>query len=80
MNKFEYVITLLKNELKEYYISSDMKKELREAIRILKKENKKGKVIFKAKLKKGENLSKVIEQVLYPKYIGKEIIIRREVK
>ena len=35
-----------------------------------------GEVIFEAKLKKGENLSKVIEQVLYPRYIDKKIIIK----
>ena len=46
---------------------------------IMKNQRENEIVIFKVKLTNDVNLSKVIEQILYPKYIGKTIIIR-EVK
>lgn len=52
------------------------KRQVRYLINRVNKLPKDEVVIFKAKLTKGVNLSKVIEQVLYPKYIGKEIVIK----
>lgn len=48
------------------------------ATEICRLQSKNQKIIFKAKLEKGIILTKVIGQVLYPKYIGKEIIILEE--
>ena len=59
-----------------FYSKEDYENCINEILSLIPAE---GEVIFKAKLKKGVNLSKVIEQILYPKYINKEIIIR-EVK
>ena len=41
MGKFDYVISLLKNEINEFYVSPDMEKEIRKAIKVLKKEGEK---------------------------------------
>jgi len=41
MGKFDYVISLLKNEINEFYVNKEMEKEIREAIKVLKKEGKK---------------------------------------
>ena len=41
MGKFDYVISLLKNEIDEFYLSEYMEEEIREAIKVLKKEDEK---------------------------------------
>ena len=38
MGKFDYVISLLENEINEFYVNKEMEKEIREAIKVLKKE------------------------------------------
>ena len=48
MGKFDYVISLLKNEINEFYVNKEMEKEIREAIKILKKEGKKVRKHYKA--------------------------------
>ena len=77
-------IDMIVGVLKKYYITKRnsgwavgfCRKNIATSILIKLKENEA--VIFKARLTKGINLSKVIEQVLYPKYIGKKIIILEE--
>lgn len=74
----QIIIEELKKVYKDGEIDIDYSDEDFEevATSILIKLHKDGVVIFKARLTKGINLSKVIEQVLYPKYIGKNIILK----